>query len=460
MRAFVVLIVLAACGGGDDPPRTTPLWSDGSHLRDADGRIALLRGVNARVEGVFDVTFDDGRVALEPIPALTAADCTRMREMGIDLLRLPINWSGIEPEQDVFDEAYLDRVAAAVDCAGDAGVYVIVDLHQDAYSKEIGEDGAPLWAIVPPPEMLLEGPLDDLEARRVSAQVMRAFDTFFDPADPAGLQAEFIEMLEHIAPRWADHPMVIGFEIFNEPTVGQDLIDAFHYKAAEALRAAAPGKLVFFEPTAVRNLFDFVPLAFDPFPTSGAVYSPHIYTMIFRSTPEQWADLSPADLRPSVRAAREEAEAWETPLFLGEFGLGPGTENADLWMGVENELHDEYLASNAFWLWKEQSQASWGVHEYDAATDSWTERDQAVRWVSRVHAARIAGEVVANTYDWETDTLRLETRGARRPHEVYIPERAAASFAITCDGSVSDAPRDPGTGLVSVVCDGVLDVAP
>jgi hypothetical protein len=129
-------------------------------------------------------------------------------------------------------------------------------------------------------------------------------------------------------------------------------------------------------------------------------------------------------------------------------------------MGVENELHDEYLASNAFWLWKEQSQASWGVHEYDEATDTWTERDQAVRWVSRVHAARIAGEVVANTYDWETDTLRLETRGARQPHEVYIPERAASTFTITCDGEASDAPRAAATGLVSVECDGVLEVAP
>src|SRR6188508_3339891 len=102
-RSSIAILALTACGGEPTAPRTSPLWSDGAHLRDADGRIALLRGVNARVEGVFDVTFDDGRVPLEPIPALTAADCTRMRELGLDLLRLPINWSAIEPDQGAYD---------------------------------------------------------------------------------------------------------------------------------------------------------------------------------------------------------------------------------------------------------------------------------------------------------------------------------------------------------------------
>src|SRR6478735_10346972 len=90
-----LLMLGVACGSS--PRETTPLASDGTHLRDEQGRIAVLRGVNARVEGVFDVTFSDGRIPLEPIPALEAADCRRMRELGIDLWRLPINWSGIEP---------------------------------------------------------------------------------------------------------------------------------------------------------------------------------------------------------------------------------------------------------------------------------------------------------------------------------------------------------------------------
>ena len=437
-----------------------PLWSDGTNLRDASGRIALLRGVNARVDGVFDVTFSDGRTALEPIPPLTAGDCSRMRALGFDLLRLPINWSGLEPSQGNFDDAYLARVDAAVQCAAHAGLYVLIDVHQDAYSKEIGEDGAPLWAIQPPPQMLLQGPLTDLSARRTSAQVSAAFATFFDRADPAGLQAAYEDALEVVAKRWADDPAVIGFELFNEPPVGESDADAFHVAAAARVRRAAPDKLVLFEPSATRNLFDFVPLAKQHFPTAGAVYAPHIYTFVFYSDQTPLQTLTPDALEPSVEAARREADAWGTPFVITEFGIGPSAPNADLWMGVEAELHDRFLASDAFWLWKEESQGSWGVYDH-AADGTWTERPQVVAWVSRVHAARIAGQVVANTYDHATGALHLEVRGAgTTPHEIYIPERAATTASVRCNGKTAATTRDPATGLVAIACDGTLDVVP
>jgi endoglycosylceramidase len=97
---LLMLFVTTAMSCGDNATElsnTRPLRSDGTHLRDEQGRVALLRGVNGRVQGVFDVTFSDGRVELEPIPELLASDCLRMRQLGFDLLRLPINWSGIEP---------------------------------------------------------------------------------------------------------------------------------------------------------------------------------------------------------------------------------------------------------------------------------------------------------------------------------------------------------------------------
>jgi endoglycosylceramidase len=441
----LALLAIAACSS-PTTPHATPLWSDGTHLRDDHGRIALLRGVNARVQGVFDVTFDDGRVALEPIPPLTDAECLHMYDLGLDFLRLPINWSALEPAPGVFDDAYLDRVDAAVQCAAGVGMYVLVDLHQDAYSKEIGEDGAPLWAIQPPPQMLLQGPLDDLSARRTSPQVTAAFDTFFDAS--SGLQDEFFAALDRVAARWADDPAVIGFEILNEPPVGEELVDAFHFKAAARVHAAAPNKLILFEPSAVRNLFDFVPKATAPFPVANAVYAPHIYTFVFYSDQTNLMNLTPDALEPSVEAARAEATAWKTPLLIGEYGIGPTMPNADLWMGVEAELHDRFLASDAFWLWNEQSQGSWGLFDPTGA-----ERPQVAAWLSRPHASRISGEVVENTYDHTTRSLHLVTRGSNFPHLVYTP---GFPYTITCNGT----PLSPVSGFINVRCDGALDVAP
>ncbi len=460
VAALAMAVLSCACGGSGSASQFWPLAVDGRHFRDADGRVVLLRGVNARVRGLFDVTFDDGRTALEPIPALGSEDCSRMRELGFNLLRLPVNWSGIEPEEGSYDEDYLAAVDAAISCASDAGLFVLVDLHQDAYSKEIGEDGAPLWAIVPPPDELLEGPLEDLEERRLSAQVDRAFESFFDPTDSAGLQASFIHMLELVGARYGEHPAVVGFEIFNEPVAGAEELDAFQFRAAEALREAAPKKLVFFEPPAIRNFLDFQPLAGSPFPVSGAVYSPHIYTFIFGDAEDALQNLDKESLRPSVDNARAEAEAWATPLFVGEFGAGPDTTNADLWMRYEAELQDEYLASSAFWLWKEQSQGRWGV--FEEVDGSWEERPQVVAWLSRIYPQRIAGEPDSLSFDGATGvmTLRVSGAGQGETHRVYVPEASATSFSATCDGSPVSASRDAATGVVDVACAGELTVIP
>jgi endoglycosylceramidase len=449
---WIWILALAACGGGGDAPRTTPLWSDGEHLRDAQGRIALLRGINARVEGVFDVTFDDGRLPVEEIPPLVPAECARMRALGLDLLRLPINWSGIEPERDVYDQAYLGAVDAAIECAWNAGVYVVVDLHEDAYSKEIGEDGAPLWAIVPEPTMLLGGPLEDLGERRASKQVMDAFASFFALGDPHGLQAEFIDMLGMVGARYKDHPGVVGFEIFNEPINTIEENDAFNARAAAKLREVAPDKLVFFEPPAYRNFTDMQPWADAPFPVAGAVYAPHIYTYAFADPDNRLPTVTIDELLPSNANARAEAEAWATPLFIGEFGLGPGHEAFARYIGLQLDAQDELLASSAFWLWKENSQGSWGLFDHDGATQAWSERPAAIAVVSRPYAPRIAGTGTGVRWDAAARTLTVRyTDAVAAPHVVYVPERFAIASA-TCDGAAVTPAGGPR--LFEIACGG------
>ena len=78
-------LVLSACSDSNDRSgdmvsedisvRSLP-WVSVENLRlvDAIGREVSVRGINARVEGLFDVSFDDGRIPLEPIPAFTRED--------------------------------------------------------------------------------------------------------------------------------------------------------------------------------------------------------------------------------------------------------------------------------------------------------------------------------------------------------------------------------------------------
>ncbi len=236
----------------------TPLSIRCGALVDDEGRQVWLHGVNARVQGLFDVTFDDGRVPLEPIPDFGAADATNIRSLGLNAIRLPINWSGLEPtETGGFSAPYLERIAQIVGLARDAGLFVMLDLHQDAYSKEIGEDGAPYWAISPAPPERLQGPLNDLEARRLSKPVKDAFETFFGPsAEGIRLRARFAKAAARVASRFATEPAVVGLELFNEPLGTDEQLAAFHAEVLAEVRLAAPKKLVFFEPSALRNLTD------------------------------------------------------------------------------------------------------------------------------------------------------------------------------------------------------------
>src|SRR5678816_4392146 len=142
---FVVvgLAVLAACGGDPGPGDATPpeVCTGGYHvcrgqLRDPDGRAVVLRGVNL-----------SGRQKSTPyLDVYTAADYARLRtEWGMTAIRFITTWSAIEPTDGAFDEAYLDALATRMQWAADAGLAVILDMHQDLYGEGFGFDGAPRW---------------------------------------------------------------------------------------------------------------------------------------------------------------------------------------------------------------------------------------------------------------------------------------------------------------------------
>lgn len=442
--------LVTGCGGAE-APHALPLHSDGRALRTREGRTQILRGVNARVRGLFDVTFSDGRLPLEPIPEFGAEDARRARQLGFNLLRLPLNWSGLEPQPGHFDDAYLRRVQENVDHCRAAGVYVLLDMHQDAWSKEIGEDGAPLWAIQPPPEKLLGGPLLDLEARRLSGQVLRAFKGFFEE-DREGVQGRFIAAAASLMRRFAGDEAVVGIEIFNEPLGTPAALQAFHERAARALREVTD-KLIFFEPSALRNQADEAPLPDAPFPVAGAVYAPHVYTLAFGDPRGELGGLTYERLAPSVRAARDEARAHGAPLFIGEWGIGPTAQNAARWLRYELDAQDEVLASSALWLWKEQSQGSWGLFDLDEGTGRWIERQGYIQAVSRPYVQVAGGDLRAVRYDSEAQRLRYEVERGAVPvgDEVFVPAWFPRPVAV-CDGSAVAAERDPATAVLRISC--------
>src|SRR3569832_2217542 len=139
-----------------DMPR---LDMKGRWFVDEFGRRVILRGVN--LGGDCKVPYPDGGTQHpsdfsdhrtvsfigRPFPLAEADEhFARLRHWGFNCLRLLTTWEAVEhagPGQ--YDEAYLDYFAEIARRAGDYGMYVFIDFHQDVWSRMSGGDGAPGW---------------------------------------------------------------------------------------------------------------------------------------------------------------------------------------------------------------------------------------------------------------------------------------------------------------------------
>ncbi len=237
--------------------------AEGPWFRDKHGRALMLRGVNLGGSSkapfgpkgpshVREGFFDHRGVSFvgRPFP-LDEADehFRRLHAWGFRFLRFLITWEAVEhagPEQ--YDHEYIDYAAAIVRRAGEHGIDVFIDPHQDAWSRFTGGDGAPGWtleAVGMQPQKLVETgaalvhnqyPGDfprmiwPTNYGKLGAATL--FTLFFAGKDfapnlcidgqPAQeyLQAHYIEAVRQVALAVKDLPNVVGFDTLNEPSRG------------------------------------------------------------------------------------------------------------------------------------------------------------------------------------------------------------------------------------------------
>ncbi len=131
---------------------------DGTHFKDERGRRLILRGSNLDAklpcspdgsthipEGFFEAS--SVSFAGKPFPLYEADEhFGRLKRWGLNFLRFPISWEAIEHEgPGIYDEKYLDYLFEIVKKAGEHGMLLYIDPHQDVWSRFSGGDGAPAW---------------------------------------------------------------------------------------------------------------------------------------------------------------------------------------------------------------------------------------------------------------------------------------------------------------------------
>jgi endoglycosylceramidase len=443
VSAASVTIIAAACltvgCSGKYAATYAPVDSDGHMLRDEEGRSLVLRGFNAKQAGIFDVSFSDGRAPREDVPPFDADDAALIRSHGFNVIRLPINWSAIEPQPQQYQSAYLDKVAAFVAICRAASLYVLLDFHEDGYSKELCEDGAPVWAIVPLPAVLPPGGPPASWDCHTSPAAVAAHTSFFADAD--GLQESFAAMAKFVATRFAEDRTVIGYELFNEPITSDDLAVAFAVKTARAIRLVDPKHLIAWEPSSLRNITNSAMVGAQPFPVPGSVYAVHIYT----SYTGDWH----TRLSDSIHGARDEANSWGTPLMVTEHAGDPMSDGLT-WDDIALDAFDDVRASSMSWIWNPGT-----VTRNPDGSFAFVFGGQILQHLSRPYAPAVGGDVNSTVWDGTRLTVAFRGRGdVPARHDVFWnPERPAPR--ITCDGkAIAATSVNRPDGLYTVACGG------
>ena len=412
-------------------------------FRDSLGREVLLRGYNVTSRTLVT------RGGLTPFTDLeqarTLTDRLRQRT-GANVARFLISWEGTHPEVDRIDTDYLRTITEQIQVLTDRGIYVVLDYHQDNFSRHLVPhghgDGAPAWVTPGLPRRPCGPPcVDSAQHYLVNPSVRMAFRNFWDNAEfptsagPRRLQDEFLWQLTRVLAYLRDalpasaFERVLGVEPMNEPVDGgrrgmsaaawdNQKLWPFYRRVRGVLDDAGWGaKLVFAGPSAFWNTNLGLPGGNQGLlrtggghlsapPGAGYAFAPHFYDIARLGGLVRGPPGTDAYFRDFDRI-RTEGRYLELPVFVGEFGsrvtggtapdparmIGAayaGLAATGVRRGDRVDLEAPPL-SGAQW--------EWGIHSFSVVAGDEAEYRVDRYLVERAYPRRIQGDLLSFGYN-------------------------------------------------------------
>jgi len=394
---FLAILVLAGCDPG-------PLRND---ITDKDGRIVVYHGVNVSGYSKYSADF---------LPWQTKEDFARLRDWGFNLVRYIVLWEAIEPEEGVYNEAYLDATVQRIQWLEELGVEVLVDLHQDIYCKKYGGDGFPVWSC--DDNGIEFTPRQPWNLNYLEPAVIAAYANFWNSD---ALRGKYIAMAEHLLQRVDGLPNVIGLDIMNEPFNGFALgfeactLSAFYDDVAAMREKNGFSTPLYFEPVIFMSAGFRTSLTFKPRP--GFVFAPHCYDLLcelgmgYSAGGKSW-------MQRVIRMRVREAERFGTPMLFGEFGLRSDVDGYLDYIDDFVNLMDTYHLSWTYYSFDKGS-----ASDYAILDENGNERENLSHLV-RVYPQRIAGADYESALQENRFDLSYTVQaGVTAPAIIFVPPR-------------------------------------
>ncbi len=368
--AIPVVVQPASADAGAPSPLSVRTGPAGPQIVDASGARITLRGVNINQLGEY-FRRDPALSAVQPLAEQDFAD---VAALGMNVVRLTLSWSLLEPARGQVSRPYLDRIRQALAWARAHRVRVLLDMHQDGWGAHVaappgtrcragtdpmtGWDGAPAWATLAdatPPCMVT--------GRDLAPNVSRAFQSFY--VDRDDIQSHLVHDWQVLAAEFGDDATVAGYDLLNEPNFGESpplastlLLANYHARSIAAIRAGEaqrPGgfaHLVVIEPSILWSGFGI-----DNLPPRGftadtqVVFSPHLYNESI--TADQDFGLTLMSVERGYALAQAAAARLDAPLWIGEWGYFRAPALDAPLMQRSADAEDASTMGSTFWVWKQ-----------------------------------------------------------------------------------------------------------
>ena len=433
--ALVSLALLAAggvaapCSSAAPDLPTGPLHPDGRWIKDATGRVVIVHGLElARKTPPY----------YAPVESFAAQDARNIESWGFDAVRLAWFWKGLEPQRGRIDGAYLAQLERAGTLLADHHVFTLLEAHQDGYNERLGGAGFPDWATISDGTW---GPVEQVPGTgEFDLQAARAFDNLYANTD--GIADAFANAWAVMANGFRNNPMMLGYDLFNEPNPGSqwatcanpvgcpafDLttLEPLEDRLAAAVRAVDPKTIAFYEP---HIYFDSGVPSWLRAPAStsgpsGLAFHDYCLPAALSGQPDAESQSSGYAACPALddavfANAERAATAMGVPPLFDEFG---DTQDLNQIQRVI-ALADSNLTGWIYWGYKDWVDDPGGQGSgplFDDSDDDGTLRKTKLAVLSQPYPMATAGTPMTEHYDPAADTFTY----------TYAPDRSISAPTV------------------------------
>jgi len=417
-RALAALTALAAlaatgpvalAGPAPAPAAAVPQLSHrGPFLTDPQGRVVIVHGVNA----VFKRA---PYVAPATAAGFTARDADFLAKRGINAVRLGVLFAGVMPKPGQIDQGYLRGIDRIVQLLADRKIWVLLDFHQDAFNERFAGEGFPDWATDDDGLPFVD--FGNFFLNDQTPAVQRAYDHFWN--DDNDLWRYYSQAWTAVAAKWADQPYLMGYDLFNEPNAGTQMLtcanpagcpafDATMQRmfdtARQAIRTVDHRNLVWYEPQFLFNAISKSNFTHVNDPAVALSWHDYACTPAFVE-----GGVFPDDMDCQVNEPRvmDNADAQMAAMGAGgamtEFGAGDDLED----LARLTAYADQHLTGWMYWAYKHWDDPTGSDFEglFRKDGDLSTVKEAKVHVLVHPYPQAIAGTPTTIAWDAATRTM-------------------------------------------------------